>query len=153
MKRNIHAFAGAVAFLTILGFWGMTIVSELFGSDQTIATVKGGILQGMFVLIPAMVIVGGSGMSMGRKRRDVPAVAKKKRMPLIAANGLLILLPAAFYLASKSAAGDFDAGFYTVQGLELIFGALNIGMMSLNIRDGLVMTGRLKRRKQAEKPL
>ncbi|MCZ4281342.1 hypothetical protein O4H49_11170 [Kiloniella laminariae] len=153
MKRNIHAFAGAVAFLTILGFWGMTVVSELFGSDQTIATVKGGILQGMFVLIPAMVIVGGSGMSMGRKRRDAPAVAKEKRMPLIAANGLLILLPAAFYLASKSAAGEFDAGFYTVQGLELIFGALNIGMMSLNIRDGLVMTGRLKRRKQAEKPL
>jgi hypothetical protein len=37
-----------------------------------------------------------------------------KRMPFIAANGLLVLIPCAFYLASKASSGAFDAGVYVV---------------------------------------
>ena len=117
--------------------------SELFANYETIAAVKQLILYGMVILIPAMVIAGGSGMSMGQARTDTPAMAKKKRMPLIAANGLIILLPSAFYLASKAAADSFDAWFYGVQVLELVAGAANLTMMGLNIRDGLKMTGRI----------
>jgi len=64
-------------------------------------------------------------------------------MPFIAANGLLILVPAALYLESKASSGTFDTGFYMVQGLELIAGAVNIVLMGLNIRDGLMMSGRI----------
>lgn len=147
MKRNIHAAAGLIGFLAIATFWTSTAVSELFGSQEMVAAVKTMILNGMFVLIPAMVIVGASGMVMGKRRRDAPAVAKKKRMPVIALNGLLILLPAAVYLQSKAAAGSFDMQFYLVQSLELVAGALNLTLMGLNIRDGLTMTGRLRRQK------
>jgi CDGSH-type Zn-finger protein len=143
MKTRIHALAGGIGFLTILTFWTSTVISELFTSHDTIATVKQMILYGMIILIPAMAIAGGSGMSMGQARTDSPAVAKKKRMPLIAANGLIILLPSAFYLASKAAAGSFDGWFYGVQALELVAGAANLTMMGLNIRDGLRMTGRI----------
>ena len=143
MKTRIHAVAGGIGFLTILTFWTSTVFSELFMSHETIATVKQMILYGMIILIPAMAIAGGSGMFMGKARTDAPAVSKKKRMPLIAANGLLILLPSAFYLASKSATGSFDAWFYGVQTLELVAGAANLTMMGLNIRDGLKMTGRI----------
>lgn len=143
MKTRIHALAGGIGFLTILTFWTSTVVSELFASHETIAFIKSMILYGMFVLIPAMAIAGGSGMSMGGKRVDAPAVAKKRRMPLIAANGLLVLLPSAFYLASKASAGAFDGWFYAVQTLELIAGAANLTMMGLNIRDGLRITGRI----------
>ena len=97
----------------------------------------------MFILIPTMAIVGASGMSMGRKRKDALAVVKKKRMPIIAANGLLVLMPAAFYLESKASIGVFDGAFYTVQILELIAGALNLTFMGLNIRDGLRMSKRI----------
>ena len=100
----------------------------------------------MFVLIPAMIVVGASGMNLGRKRRDAPAIAKKKRMPFIAANGLVILLPAAFYLQSKAVVGEFDSSFYIIQALELVAGATNLTLMGLNIRDGRAMA---KRRKQA----
>lgn len=143
MKTRIHAFAGGLGFLTILTFWTSTIISELFGSYEMIAAVKQLILIGMFILIPAMIIAGGSGMSIGGKRNDALALGKKKRMPLIAANGLLILLPSAFYLASKSAAGEFDNWFYGIQVLELTAGAANLTMMGLNIRDGFKMTGRI----------
>ncbi|MFY2824540.1 hypothetical protein [Ruegeria sp. MALMAid1280] len=143
MKTRIHAIAGGIGFLIILLFWTSTVFSELFASHETVAAVKGLILKGMFILIPAMAIVGGSGMAMGRRRKDAPARAKKKRMPIIALNGLLILVPAAWFLAGKAAAGEFDSTFYLVQLVELVAGAANLTMMGLNIRDGLKMTGRI----------
>ena len=143
MKTRIHAIAGGIGFLMILLFWTSTVISELFASHATIAAVKAMILQGMVVLIPAMIIAGGSGMYMGSKRTDAPAVAKKKRMPIIAVNGLTVLLPSAWILAGKAAAGDFDAVFYIIQTIELAGGALNLTLMGLNIRDGLKMTGKI----------
>ena len=143
MKTKIHAAAGGIAFLTILTFWTSTVFSELFASHVTVVMVKGLILQGMFILIPAMIIVGGSGMSMGAKRQDEPALRKKKRMPIIALTGLLVLLPAAFYLEMKASGGAFDSWFYTVQLVELIAGGSNLTLMFLNIRDGLTMTGKI----------
>lgn len=143
MKTRVHALAGGIGFLTILTFWTSTVLSELLASHQTVAVVKQMILYGMLILIPAMAIAGASGMSMGKARTDAPAMAKKKRMPLIAANGLIILVPSAFYLSFKAAAGAFDTWFYSVQLLELVAGAANLAMMGLNIRDGLIMTGRI----------
>ena len=144
MKQKIHAAAGVTAFLILLTFWSSTVLSEAFGTPETIALVKSRILIGMFALIPAMAIAGGSGMAIGRRRKDAPAAAKKKRMPLIAANGLLILLPAAFFLEAKASAGNFDGAFVFVQGVELLAGALNLTMMGLNIRDGRRMAARRK---------
>lgn len=148
MKTKIHAIAGLIGFLTIMTFWSSTVLSELFGTHETIAAVKASILSGMFILIPAMAIAGGSGMSLGGKLANPRAVAKKKRMPWIAANGLLILVPAAFYLESKASVGAFDTSFYVVQGAELIAGMANLIMMGLNIRDGLIISGRIGRRQR-----
>ena len=145
MKTRIHAVAGGIGFLMILTFWTSTVISELFAGPDTIAAVKAMILKGMILLIPAMAIAGGSGMAMGRRRKDALTRAKKRRMPIIAANGLLILVPAAWFLAGKAAAGAFDTVVYAVQAVELIAGAANLSMMGLNIRDGLRMTGKLRR--------
>lgn len=143
MKTKVHAIAGFIGFLMIALFWTSTVYSELFTDHATIAAVKAAILKGMFIFLPAMAIVGASGMSLGGKRHDRLSLAKKKRMPIIAANGLLILLPAALYLESKAASGAFDTIFYAIQVLELIAGAANLTMMGLNIRDGLTLTGRI----------
>jgi hypothetical protein len=66
-------------------------------------------------------------------------------MPFIAGNGILILIPSALFLAAKADAVEFDTMFYAVQTLELIAGATNITLLSLNIRDGLMLAGRLRR--------
>ncbi|WP_164658392.1 hypothetical protein [Tropicibacter sp. Alg240-R139] len=142
MLKAIHPIAGVIAFLTILTFWTSTVYSEVFGAPETIVAVKSMVLRGLIVLIPAMVVVGVSGMAMGRRRKDAPALAKKRRMPIIAANGLLVLVPAAVYLSNKASAGAFDTGFYTVQIIELIAGATNLLLMGLSIRDGRSMTAR-----------
>ena len=143
MKKKMHAIAGGIGFLMILSFWSSTVVSELFGSHAMVLAVKSYVLKGMFVLIPAMALVGASGMSLGAKWKGKLVSAKKKRMPIIAANGLLILVPAAFFLHGKAVAGEFDAVFYGIQIVELIAGATNLTLMGLNIRDGLRMTRRI----------
>ncbi|WP_170397700.1 hypothetical protein [Ruegeria arenilitoris] len=142
MLRTIHPIAGVLGFLTILVFWTSTLYSELFATHATVAAVKSMIVSGLFILVPAMVIVGASGMTLGRRRKDVQALAKKKRMPIIAMNGLLILVPAAIYLSAKANAGSFDTSFYIVQVVELIAGATNLTLMGLSIRDGRAMTAR-----------
>ena len=145
MKTRIHAVAGIVGFFTILSFWTSTVMVELFGSQAAVVAVKSWVLSGMIVLVPAMVIVGATGMSLGRRRRDLLSNAKKGRMPLIATNGIVILVPAAFYLAFKAGSGVFDGWFYAVQAVELLAGMANLVMMGLNMRDGLRMTGRIAR--------
>lgn len=145
MRTRIHAAAGVTGFVLILAFWSSTVVSELFGSHEAIAMVKTSILWGMIALIPSLAIAGASGMAMDRRRKDPPALRKKRRMPFIALNGLLVLVPSAFFLADRANAGLFDGGFYAVQVIELLAGATNLGLMGLNIRDGMLMTGQLGR--------
>jgi hypothetical protein len=142
MIGKVHLVAGILAFALIVTFWTSTIVSEAFGSVTMITSVKQAILWGMLLLIPAMAAVGGTGFRLGGKSTAPVIARKRRRMPVIALNGLLILVPAAFFLAARAGAGRFDAAFYAVQGLELAAGAVNITLMSLNIRDGFAMTRR-----------
>jgi hypothetical protein len=146
MTKIIHPVAGALAILTIATFWLSTALSELFASQTTVAAVKMAIPWGFLLLIPALAAAGGSGFALSKGRRAGLVGAKLKRMPWIAANGILVLIPSALYLASKARPTGFDSTFYAVQALELIAGAANITLLGLNMRDGLRMKGRLRRR-------
>lgn len=142
MKAKLHGVFGAVALLCITTFWVSTAVSELLLSQATIVAVKKAVLLGMILLIPAMAATGASGFSLAKGRRAGLLGVKAGRMKLIAANGLLVLLPSAFMLAAWARAGRFDSAFYLLQGLELLAGALNVTLIVLNIRDGLRLGGR-----------
>lgn len=146
MKSIIHPMAGALALVMITTFWISTVLSELLGSQAAVVAVKSAIPWGFLVLIPALAATGGTGFSLASGRRAGLVGAKLKRMPLIAANGVLILIPAALFLASKAKAGEFDTGFQIVQAVEIIAGAANIALLGLNMRDGLKMRGRLRRK-------
>lgn len=137
MKSKLHAAAGMVALACIATFWTSTIVSEVFLDEAAVVAVKNGILTAMWLLIPAMAVTGASGFALGRGRKGPLVDIKKRRMRIIAANGLLVLLPCAFTLATMANAGRFDAWFQAIQGVELIAGALNIALLGLNMRDGL----------------
>lgn len=146
MKRLIHPVAGGLAILTIAVFWIATVTAELSGVDAWVVQVKTAIPWGLLVLIPALAAVGGTGFSLAAGRQGGLIAAKTSRMPVIAANGLIVLIPAALFLAARARAGDFDALFYTVQLVELAAGAVNLGLLALNMRDGFRMTRGLSRR-------
>ncbi len=146
MTKVIHPVAGTIALSTIATFWFSTVLSELFASQAAVIAVKTAIPWGFFLLVPALAAVGGSGLALAKGRHAGLVGAKAKRMPVIAANGILILIPAALFLAYKARHGEFDSIFYAVQALELVAGAANISLLGLNMRDGLMMKGRLRRR-------
>lgn len=145
MKTIIHPLAGLLAMLTITAFWLSTAISELFGTPETITLVKTAIPWGFLLLIPALMATGGSGLSLARGRRGGLIGVKLRRMPIIAANGVLILVPAALFLAMKARDGAFDVSFYAVQAIELVAGALNLFLLALNMRDGFRLSGRGRR--------
>ncbi len=82
------------------------------------------------MLIPALAAAGGSGFILAKGRRTGLIGTKIKRMPIIAANSILVLIPSALYLASKAKAGELDTAFYAVQALELAAGVRRISRFS-----------------------
>lgn len=143
MKQRLHRIGAITAFACIVTFFTSTLISELFLSHEAIAQVKSFIaMPGLFILIPAIAITGATGFSMARGASKGLVGTKKKRMPFIGANGVLILIPAAIVLDQWASAGSFDTAFYVVQGLELVAGATNISLMFMNIRDGRKLTGK-----------
>lgn len=143
MKPTLHRLGAITATLCIALFFSSTLLVELFGSNQAIATVKQLIVMpGLFILIPAIALTGATGFAMAKNASRGLIGQKKKRMPFIGINGLLILLPSAIILNQWAAAGSFDWQFYSLQALELVAGATNLSLMALNIRDGRKIKGK-----------
>jgi hypothetical protein len=140
---RVHAAAGLIAMALIAVFWTATAVSELTGAY--VVAVKTLIPWGLLVLIPSIVLAGGGGFAAARGRTGGVVGKKQKRMPIIAANGVLVLIPSALFLAAKARGGEFDGWFYAMQSVELVAGGVNLWLLGQNARDGLRMTT-LKRR-------
>lgn len=136
MLARIHPIAGATGLLTIVGFWTTTVVTELFSSEETVRTVKQTIPWFLPILVLALATTGATGFRLAGASTDARIMAKKRRMPFIAGNGVLVLLPSAITLAVLAGRDELGGAFYAVQTLELVAGAINIVLMSLNTRDG-----------------
>ncbi len=143
MITKIHGFAGMIALLCILTFWTSTVVVELFGSNASIAFVKRSIIWGMALLIPSIITTAVTGNLIGKNNEAKLVATKKKRMPIIALNGLFILLPSAFFLDHLALRGEFTSIFFAVQILELVAGATNFLLISSSARDGFRLSGKL----------
>jgi hypothetical protein len=138
MKKTVHLAAAILGLCLIAVFFLSTVLVELFGSAESVASVKRLIVfPGLFVLVPALAATGGSGFALAKTRSGPLVQEKKRRMPFIALNGLLVLVPCAIALHLWASAGSFDGRFYSVQALELTAGAANLALMGLNLRDGL----------------
>jgi Na+-transporting NADH:ubiquinone oxidoreductase subunit NqrD len=131
--RRLHGFAAFVATACVATFLVSTIAVEMLGSESQVAAVKQGIVYGMAVLVPAIALAGitGARMAKGRVGRDVER--KRGRMPFLAANGLLVLVPAALYLNHLAAERSFGSVFYLIQGVELLAGAVNVRWLMANV--------------------
>ena len=145
MPKRAHLIAGMLATLCIATFFLSTLLTECFGSHAAVAQLKSLIVApGLWIMVALMAAAGGSGMLLSKSRKGRLVDVKKKRMPFIALNGLLVLVPCAIVLNRWAAAGSFEPAFYVVQLIELIAGATNLTLMGLNARDGLRLAGRLR---------
>ena len=149
LARRVHPIAGGLALLTMLAFWTSTVVVELVGDRADIVAVKQAIMWGLLVLVPAIAATGGTGFVRAGRSKNARILAKKRRMPVIGAIGILVLVPCVLYLGTTVSPYDLGPRFYAVQGIELVAGAVNITLMSLNVRDGIRITRRIGARRPA----
>lgn len=137
--RILHRVAGGVAFILIASFWLATVVVELMGSTGQITMVKTAIAWGLILLVPCLAATGGSGFALAHGHIVGPIAVKLRRMKLIAANGIVVLVPCAITLALFAQRGQIDGLFMGIQMLELFAGLINLVLIGLNIRDGVRM--------------
>ncbi|HEY3186848.1 MAG TPA: hypothetical protein VGJ70_05210 [Solirubrobacteraceae bacterium] len=136
----IHRVAGPLALATVALFLAGTVAVELFGDAAAVVFVKRAILFGLIWLVLVMAAAGGTGRALGaRFRRTPPLEAKTRRMPFIAANGLLVLVPSAVALDHLAQLGDVGPVFAALQAVELVAGATNLVLLALMVRDGRAM--------------
>ena len=147
IARRVHPIAGGLALLTMLLFWTSTVAVEILGDRNDIVAVKQAIMWGLLVLVPALAATGGTGFLRAGRSRNAHIAAKKRRMQVVAPIGILVLVPCVLYLGTTSSTSGLGTYFYPVQGIELVAGAVNITLMSLNVRDGLRLTRRFRARR------
>ncbi len=138
----LHGAAGAAALLTITTFWVSALTAELVLSSAGVATVRTAILYALPVLVIAMIATGASGARLAGRSKAPVIRAKRRRMALVAANGMLVLVPSVIFLWWRAQAGLFDATFGIVQIAELAAGAVNIVLLALNMKAGMAMRAR-----------
>jgi hypothetical protein len=137
--------AGGCAFVLAIGFLAASITVEVFGSHGAVTGVKRGILLAVPLLAICAIVAGGSGNWLASKSRAKIITRKAVRMRIIGANALLVLIPCVVILDRMASATEFGTRFVVVQAIELVFGALNVTLLGLNMRDGLRMRARRSR--------
>jgi hypothetical protein len=147
MKRKklvkIHLTAAITATLTILSFILSSALAEISREETIIKNVKKIIFFTVPLLLVIMPTLGISGNKLTGKSRNPIVLAKKKRMKLIFINGMMLIGLAAF-LYYRSLHQGIDNVFLIFQIAEFAFGIINLFLISMNIKDGLRLSGRLK---------
>ncbi|MEM0517210.1 MULTISPECIES: hypothetical protein [Aequorivita] len=133
---KIHIATTVIAALTIANFFTFSLIAEIIGDADFIKQVKTVILYCLPVLIIAMPLLALSGKRLAGKSINPLVLQKQKRMKFVAINGLL-LISLAIYLYYHANFKTIDTTFFTVQGIELLLGAVNLSLIGLNIRAGL----------------
>lgn len=148
MKRSkivgVHITATIIATITISSFFSFSLIAELIGNALFIKQVKTGILYCLPILIIAMPMLALSGKKLARNSKNPIVADKMKRMKLIALNGV-VLISLAIYLYYHAIYKIVDRTFLYVQIVELLIGALNLGLISMNISSGLKLSGRRRK--------
>ncbi len=150
MKRKTiikaHIIATSIAVLTIGCFFSFSLIAEIMGNQEFIKQVKTGILYCLPILVIAMPILGITGKKLAGKSQNPIVTTKMRRMKFVAFNGI-ILISLAIYLYFRATNNNIDSTFLYVQIIELLFGAINLTLIGLNIKAGMKLSGRIKRNK------
>ena len=147
MKRKtvvrIHLVATIIAVVTIATFFTISLIAEIRGDQVFIKAIKALI----FFAMPCLAITGNK---LAGKSKNALVEIKKKRMKFVMLNGI-ILVSLAIFLYYRSHFQSIDGVFLTFQIAEFVFGLTNLSMIILNARNGMQLSGKLKRRVSTEK--
>ena len=131
---RVH-LAAAVGAVAIIGtFLTSSAVTELIGTPAEVRLLRHGVLLGLPLLIGCLATAALTGRRLAGRSRAPVVRRKQRRMQLIAAAGLVVLVPCAVVLNYRALSA--------LEIIELAAGGLNLALLALNFRDGLALARR-----------
>jgi uncharacterized membrane protein len=118
---------------------------KLRGKETLIRKVKEAILFSLPVLLIAMPALGATGNKLAGKSQNPIVLVKQKRMKFIFVNGITLISLACF-LYYRSHYHTIDGLFLAAQVGEFVLGLTNLVLIGLNIKSGLQLSGRIKKK-------
>lgn len=147
---RIHLGAAVGALALIAAFLVSSAVAELIGTAGDVHIVRQWIALGLPVLIGCLATAALSGRRLARSSRAAAIRRKQRRMRIIAAAGIVVLVPCALILDELTASASAGALVSALEITESLAGALNFTLLALNFRDGLSLTRPRKRARHPE---
>ena len=131
---RVHLVAAVGAVAVIVTFLTSSAVTELIGTPGEIRLLRHGIMLGLPLLIACLVTVALTGRRLAGRSRAPVVRRKQRRMQLVAAAGLAVLIPCAVVLNYRAMGA--------LEFVELAAGGLNLALLVLNFRDGRALARR-----------
>jgi hypothetical protein len=147
VRIHLGGSTGALAIIT--AFLASSAVIELLGDPGDVRVLRHGVLLGLPLLVACLAAAALTGRRLAGRSRAPAVRRKRRRMQIVAAAGLLVLIPCAVIL--DFLAGSAHAGVLAgaLEITEIVAGGLNLALLALNFRDG---RGLARRRGPARSP-
>jgi hypothetical protein len=142
--RRLHAVLALLSVLFISGFLIATVAGDLSGDVVAMTASKRVVAWLLLPLVLCLAGTGGVGAFLARGGGGGLIDVKKRRMRVIALNGVSVLAPLAIILWRLAEAHRFDSVYWVLQVVELLAGGVNLVLILMNVRDGLRLSGRLR---------
>ena len=134
MLVRVHRGAAVGAIAVIVLFALSSAATELIGTQAEARIMRHGIMLGLPLLIGCLATVALTGRRLGERSRAPVVRRKRHRMRVIAAIGLVVLVPCAVVLNYRAMG--------VLEITEFVAGGLNLALLVLNFRDGRALARR-----------
>ena len=142
----IHKVSGMMALAIIFLFFLASVYAEINGNHELILNVKTIIIFTMPIMLILMPAAAITGKKLAGKSTAPTIKLKNNRVKFIAINGM-ILMVLAVLLYLRASNGQIDNTFLILQFTEFAFGLANMSLLLFMIRDGRILTGKIKNKK------
>ena len=137
---RIHLAAAVGALTLIATFLLSSAVTELIADAADVHRLRQWIVFGLPLLVGCLVTAALTGRRLARNSRAPVIRRKLRRMQIVAATGIVVLVPCALILDGLTATSAASGVVSALEITELLAGALNLTLLALNFRDGRGLT-------------
>ncbi len=134
VRIHLTAAVGALALITT--FLVSSAVTELAGNAAAVHNLRQWIVFGLPLLVGCLAAAALTGRRLARKSRAAVIRRKQRRMQVVAALGIVVLVPCALILDALTAGASAGAVVTGLVLTEMLAGAINLTLLLLNVRDG-----------------
>ncbi len=140
VRTHLSAAVGALALITT--FLLSSVITELMGNAADVHRIRQWIVFGLPLLVGCLAATALTGRRLARKSKASVLRRKQRRMQIVAAAGIVLLVPCAVLLSYLTASASARGVVSALEITELLAGALNLTLLVLNFRDGRGLTRR-----------